>query len=230
MSNEEGSVVAHARATDLSELPERMRALPVVKGLPVPYFVHVGDDGVPDHRIVDARKYGPAVKYRLCWVCGQPLGSIESYAVGPMCVINRISGEPGQHTDCSTWSARHCPFLTTPGRQRRESHMPGKISKEPLMSTDNPGVMAVWTTKRRPVGLATPNGSPVFRMAEPISVDWYTQGRPASPEEAATAFERGVERLIELSTADAISAGVELPEDWDDVIHSEADKARRFLP
>jgi len=224
MTTTESDPVAHARATDLSQLPEKMQRLPVYKGIPVPFFVYVDGDGKPDHRIVDAKKYGPAVNHRLCWVCGQKLGAIESYAVGPMCTINRISGEPGQHTECSEWSARHCPFLTTPGRGRREAHLPGEVKKEPLMSPDNPGVMAVWSTRHRPLMQRTPDGAPIFMMGEPISVDWYTLGRRATPAEAAHAFDLGVERLMRL-------AGEGGADDMDYAyIANKARDARKYLP
>jgi hypothetical protein len=220
----EGDPVAHARATDLTELPEKMQKLPVYKGIPIPYFVHIDDDGKPDHRIVDARKYKPCLAYRLCWVCGQPLGAYESYAIGPMCTINRISGEPGQHTDCSNWSAMHCPFLTTPGRQRRETRLPEDVRKDSMMVPTNPGVMAVWTTKKRPTVLRTPDGAPVFRLGAPTKVEWFTQGRQATHDEALAAFELGVERLKHLA-----GEGVAQDEDYA-FIEEQVVVARAFLP
>jgi hypothetical protein len=48
----------------LPPVPWRLRARPIHRGYPVPWFV-AEVDGVPDFRIVDSRKYTPALERRL---------------------------------------------------------------------------------------------------------------------------------------------------------------------
>src|SRR5215831_18617572 len=120
---------------ELPPLPRRMKALPVDRGYPVPWFVE-WIDGVPDFRIMDGRKLVRAVRERLCWVCGQPLGSFLAFTVGPMCAVNRISSEPPSHRDCAVFSAKACPFLTRPTMRRREAGRPEEAEQPGGMMID----------------------------------------------------------------------------------------------
>jgi hypothetical protein len=104
----------------LEPLPGRMLGLPVDKrGYPVPWFVD-WLDGEPEFRAMDPEKWAKAIKRKLCWVCGQQLGTRFSFVLGPMCGINRTTAEPPCHLDCARWSARNCPFLTAQMTRRRE--------------------------------------------------------------------------------------------------------------
>lgn len=175
-----------------------MRGLPLDRaGRPVPYFVYVDADGNADHRIVDAAKVRPAISYRWCWVCGEPLGGRLSFAVGPMCVINRASGEPPQHLDCATWSATHCPFLVNPSKDRREVNLPDEVRWNENALKRNPGVIAVYTTRKM-----TPfveGGSVIVRMGEALSVEWYKHGRPATRSDVLGAFAGGLPQLRDIA-------------------------------
>src|SRR5262249_28082369 len=142
-------------------LPERMKRLPVdARGFVVPWFVEwfhadgkplesvstpirAGD--YPDFRVVDSRKMGLAYRNRLCWVCGGVLGRHLAFTVGPMCIVNRTSGEPPAHRECAIFSAIACPFLSKPAVERRENNlpMPEEIRVHPAMLQRNPGVAAV---------------------------------------------------------------------------------------
>ena len=75
-------------------LPKRLRWAPISEtGYPVPWFVD-WIDGKPDFRVMDGRKYDRAIKHDLCWLCGQTLGRFKVFTAGPMCAVNRTSGEP----------------------------------------------------------------------------------------------------------------------------------------
>ena len=66
------------------DLPLRLRKLPLdPRGYPVPWFV-AWVDGVPEFRAVDGRKFVQAVRAKLCWVCGEPLG--RWLATWPSCL------------------------------------------------------------------------------------------------------------------------------------------------
>src|SRR5215510_204714 len=105
---------------NLPPLPRRMQSLPVSdRGFPVPWFVP-WVNGQPEFRAMDGRKFELAVGKKLCWVCGQPLGTRFAFVVGPMCGINRISSEPPSHRECAEFSAMGCPFLSMPKMVRRD--------------------------------------------------------------------------------------------------------------
>lgn len=129
-------------------IPERILALPVGRGYPVPWFAAAVDGGY-DFRVLRPGAVDRAVTYELCWVCGQPLGPWVTFVVGPMCAVNRTSAEPPAHRECAEWSARACPFLVRPHARRREHDLPAD-AQEPagIMLRRNPGVALCWHTTR----------------------------------------------------------------------------------
>src|SRR5690242_16765548 len=108
---------------DLPPVPWRLKSRPIHRGYPVPWFV-ADVDGVPDFRIVDARKFKPALEQRLCWLCGKPLGAYLAFPIGPMCAVNRVNSEPPSHRECAQWALQACPFLTQKEAGYRSAGLP----------------------------------------------------------------------------------------------------------
>jgi hypothetical protein len=187
------------------EAPARIRALPTdARGFPVPWFV-AWVDGKPDHRIVDSSKFAPAINSKLCWTCGRPLGQTFAFVIGPMCAINRVISEPPSHRECCEYSLRACPWLSRPNAHRRVAGLPDDVS-EPAGEglKRNPGVCVLWVTRGyKP--FRVDNGL-LFRLGDPIETIWYTEGRPASRDEAVSAVYRGLPALIEIAQAQSIEA------------------------
>jgi len=196
----------------LQPLPPRMRSLPIdERGYPVPFFVE-WIDGKPDHRIPSPEKASRARRLGLCWVCGEPLGRFKSFAVGPMCALNRISGEPPAHRECAEYSARNCPFLSRPQMRRRKAGMPDvplHMQEGNLMR--NPGATLVWTTlSYKPFAANTGghnHGSVLYEMGEPVSMQWFCQGREATREEIIESIDSGLPLLYEQAPPDELEAG-----------------------
>src|SRR4030095_278504 len=109
---------------DLDSLPKRMRSLPLdpQRGVPVPWFGK-WINGKPEFRAMDAEKFTEAIKFSLCWCCGQTLGVHLAFVIGPMCAVNRTSSETPCHYDCAVWSAKNCPFLSRPQMDRRTNDL-----------------------------------------------------------------------------------------------------------
>jgi hypothetical protein len=108
-------------------------------GHPVPWFV-AEIDGVPDFRVIGPGKIEDAVRFNRYWLCGEHLGTTAVFVIGPMCVVNRTTAEPGSHRDCATYAIQACPFLTRPTMRRRDTGLP-EDAVEPggVMLTRNPG-------------------------------------------------------------------------------------------
>jgi hypothetical protein len=187
----------HTMRQDLPPgIPERMKHLPIdERGYPVPWFVHVKEDGIPEFRMMNFSKFVRAIREKLCWVCGHRLGVHQSFVLGPMCTITRTTQEPPSHLDCAQWSAKACPFLTNPNMKRREDdftreaeqsiHQPGCPIKR------NPGSIAVWTTREyRP--FSDGSGGVLLRVGDPEHVTWWREGRAASRREALESIESGL--------------------------------------
>jgi hypothetical protein len=193
-------------------LPRRMAGLPRDhRGYVVPWFVTWEGD-VPQFPIVDPKRWTRAMRNKLCWVCGQPLGRVALFVLGPMCCVNRISAEPPTHRECATYSALVCPYLCSPrmGRVPLEKVTGGPtIAPGGIMSLDNPGTCALWPT-RNWHSMATMSG-PLVKFGEPVErVEWYAHGRVATDTEAADSFRKGCGRLLAVAAAQDERAVVDL--------------------
>lgn len=173
--------------------PARMAKLAADhRGWVTPFFVK-WVDGKPDHRIVDTQAYLTCVKNKLCFSCGQPLGSYVTFPIGPMCAVNLTSAEPPSHRDCAEWSIKVCPFLSRPHARRRdidpEQHP--DVGVAGVMIKRNPGVTLAWTTKRWGTK-SDGNGGALFGFGEPTSVSAWRESRPATPDEVCDAIGSGL--------------------------------------
>ena len=199
-------------------IPPRIAKLPILRGFPVPWFVEKVN-GEFDFRVMSMEKLVKATRFKLCWVCGEPLGALKSFVIGPMCGINHTSAEPPSHRGCAEYSATTCPFLTRPNMKRRENDVE---MADPVghMIRRNPGVCAVWTVNgykvwREGKGI-------LFDVGDPVEVTWFAEGRLASREEVIASIESGIHLLEEAceseSTADKrAKARRELQERWNDL-------------
>lgn len=193
---------------NLPDMPSRIARLPKDdRGYPVPWFV-AWIDGKPDFRVVDTKKLSIAHNKNCCWVCGDVMGVHRVYVIGPMCVINRVTSEPGCHRGCAEWSVQACPFLSKPRMRRNEKNMPDHQQPGGIMIARNPGVMALYEA----LG-ATPfqTGEGVlFRLSAPTRVDWWTEGRPATRAEAWASIEGGYPTLLNLARQEGAASIDEL--------------------
>jgi hypothetical protein len=178
------------------EIPSRIAKLPKDhRGFPVPWFV-TWIDGQPDFRIVTPSRIVDATRNKRCWICGEQLGRFMAFVIGPMCAINRVSGEPPSHRECAEFAARACPFLTQPRMKRNGKDLPCGHSDGPGIAIKrNPGVALVWVTKRyRPFQV---DGGLLFNVGVPVETLWFTEGRPATRDEVLASIESGIHLLRE---------------------------------
>ena len=213
----------------LPKLPATMRQRPIdARGYPVPFFV-AWPDGQPDHRIAEPIKLMRCVRDGLCWICGQPLRSPAVAVIGPMCGVNHVSSEPPSHETCARFAVTACPFLSRPLAHRREAGLAETPLSEPTgMLKHNPGVSLLWWTDRveafSPVGAGrsqrTGARRVLFDIGTPLRVEWWTEGRRATREEAERAIAIGLPKLEALAQSDEDRA----------MLRYEADALRAWLP
>jgi hypothetical protein len=191
------------------EIPSTMRKLLRDKHRrPVPWFV-AWVNGEPDFRIIGPGRIQDALRLGLCWVCGDALGAHKAFLIGPMCVVNRITAEPPSHLACADYSAKACPFLTTPNMVRRDKHKPAGTTNPPgTMIMRNPGASAVWVTKR--FQLTHVGDGYLFRLGDPTEVRWYAQGRTATRAEVDASIDSGLPILRQAAEEDGPRAVKEL--------------------
>ena len=179
----------------LPELPRRIARLPIdERGYPIPWFV-AEVDGKRDFRVADPLKRVRAIRESICWVCGDYLGVHKTFAIGPMCAVNRVTAEPPCHTDCAVFSAVACPFLSRPPAKRRTAGLPEVAESPGVMLDRNPGATCIWTTATF-APFKVKNGW-LIRLGHPFQVDWYAKGRKATRAEVVESVESGMPILRE---------------------------------
>jgi hypothetical protein len=191
-------------------MPPRIARLPVDhRGFPVPRFVALVN-GQPDHRVVDARRFAPAIRHRECWICGEPLGRWLASLIGPMCAVNRVISEPPSHRECCEFAVAACPFLARPHAHRREAGLPeDAVDASGTALKRNPGVICLWIARDyKP--FKPPGGGVLFRLGDPIETVWYTLGRRASRAEVISALYKGLPALLEIAQAEGSEAEYQL--------------------
>lgn len=169
------------------------------RGYPIPWFV-LWIDGKPDFRVMDEEKRVRAVRERICWCCGKPLGDVFAFVSGPMCGMSRTSSEPPAHLECALWSVKGCPFLSLPKATRRDVGLPDDVKTPGILIPRNPGVALVWITDTYKT-FNVKNGF-LMEMGEPIRVEWYAQGRPATRAEVQASITAGLPALQDLAMTD----------------------------
>ena len=192
-------------------MPSRIQGLPRdSRGFPVPWFVawFKGPDkmhetipgaGEPDFRVIAAGKLARAYHAKLCWICGQPLGSFKVFVIGPMCVVNRVTSEPPSHRDCATFAAEACPFLTKPRMRRNDKGIEemGGLSRG-LHIDRNPGATALYQTNDyRPFKAGKESWNVLFQLGPPDRVDWFAEGKTATREQVLASIDSGFPLLME---------------------------------
>jgi hypothetical protein len=201
----------------IPEFPPRIAKLPRWRHMgqlfPVPFFVawlkdgercHAGE-GEPEFRIADSQKWSACVRKRLCWVCGEKLGTHMAFPIGPMCSINRVTTEPPAHLECAEFSACACPFLTRPRMRRNEKDMPDHQAPGGHMIPRNPGVTCIWVTKSYKL-FRDENGAPLMQIGDPVSVSWFAEGRNATRAEVMASIDSGYPALLDLAQLDGDEA------------------------
>lgn len=188
-------------------IPAEMSGRPVDKrGFPVPWFVTRKDEAGFgwDFVNIEGSRFGEAVKREVCWVSGEPLGKFRSFVIGPMCVINRVAGDPPVKKSIATWSVQVCPFLSRPMAHRDKSIDPQLISQQRgVMIERNPGVCAIYTVKR---GSYRYGREGLFFLNEPESIEWWTKGRLATAQEVKISIDSGLPTLAEMAVAEGEAA------------------------
>lgn len=199
----------------LPPIPPNIELLPRdARGYPIPWFVATVN-GEPEFRLADPRKLMLAIKENRCWVCGKLLDHLKTFVIGPMCLINRISGEPPSHFACAEFSAQACPFLNRPRAVRRTAGLPEE-TMEPGGKTykHNPGAMLLWTVDAYKI-IRTENGSGIlFELPMPILLKGYTEGRKATRAEILEALENSHTTLQAIAKQDGAEAEAELAADY----------------
>ena len=187
-------------------IPARLSRLPrTPAGLPIPWFV-AWEGARYDFRVVDARKIRPAVQHRLCWLCGQQMGRMMCFVVGP-----DVRREPGEQRAADASGLRRIrparlpiPDPAQPGAARPRWPDAGGSAHAGTAILRNPGVSALYVT--RSFTVATVPGGILFDMGAPEEVAWWSQGRAATRAEVEHSIATGLPILEAEADRDGVAA------------------------
>lgn len=98
--------------SDHPPMPHRLVALPVFRGLPVPWTVYVDDQGVPDFKVSVEERRIECAHDRLCGLCGVRLGYWIWFIGGELTVEHRLLFDPPMHEECARYAQAACPFIS----------------------------------------------------------------------------------------------------------------------
>lgn len=211
----------------LPPLPRRMSHLPLdERGYPIPWFVAVQPDGSRDFRVADGLKANRAREYRHCWVCGEKVGRVATFVIGPMCAVNRTTSEPGCHLECAEFSVTACPFLTLPKAKRNERgldpSLPKSLGPEEFAIPRNPGVSCLWSTgdwKLWRLNQMLPGrDSWLYLLGEPTAISWWAEKRHATRAEILHSIDTGMPFLQKEADAEGGGAPAALKEAYDKML------------
>jgi len=172
-----------------------------LKTVPVP-CPPLWPGSIPEFRAMDPQKRVNAIERKLCWVCGEKLGTNFCFVAGPMCGVNRTSAEPPCHLECGQWSALNCPFLSNPRMVRREDEQINNSSLRdtaPGMAiTRNPGVTMLWVCRGYEI-FEDGKGAFLIHMGDPTRVEWYKEGQRATHTEVMLSVKSGLPALYAIA-------------------------------
>ena len=110
--------------------------------MPIPYGVLISPDGTPDFRVTDEAKRMAILKYRLCGLCGEPLGKFQFFVGGAK---STAFYDPPSHLDCAIYAMQTCPFIvgrityaTEQSIKDRHEGEPVAIQTDPTFSSKRP--------------------------------------------------------------------------------------------
>jgi hypothetical protein len=191
-------------ARRLEAAPAEIRALPIHRGYPVPFFVERPKgwaEGDPiDFRVTSPQAMLRAVYQRLCWISGTPLGRTAVFVGGPTSAITRTWAEPPSRMRCAQWAARVCPFMLGTGGLPPVA--PGAVEMPGRHVSTNSGVMALVATAHQWAIKPHGNGVVFSLTSDPVDVVWFKAGRPATKDEVWAALDAAHEVIGGMSIPD----------------------------
>jgi len=92
----------------IAALPKDPRGLPIFYSIRPPIYT---PGQVVDFRVLNVDNSRRAMLEHRCGVCGQPIKDFW-FIGGPMCLANRIFGDPPMHLACARYAMEVCPYLS----------------------------------------------------------------------------------------------------------------------
>jgi hypothetical protein len=168
----------------LIPIPARLANRPRdIRGYPIPAVVLMRDDGTPDFRVTDARKWVAAYERKTCSLCGVPLGRHLAFIGGPLTFENRYFSDLPAHLECAQYAMAVCPYIAVPNFKYAESIVVDadiKVKFMPEVSDTRPARFFLGITKSCKAE-RTGDGSLLVRAGPWEQASWWVNGECVEP-------------------------------------------------
>jgi hypothetical protein len=99
--------------------------------------------------------------------------------------------------------------------RRNEKAIPDHLGPAGIMLKRNPGVTLCWTTLNYRVFRDGRGSGVLFNIGDPISVEYFAEGRAATRDEIMQSINSGMPTLRDMAKTDGPEAMVELQQMYD---------------
>lgn len=127
------------------EIPPRLSARPVYRGLAVPYTTKILENGTPDFKVQEEHLRQLCLRDRKCALCGEPLDEEIVFIGGSACAKSRLFFDPAAHEECALYATKACPFLARGTGYAKDPKNADAVFE--LVSDKRPKVMVMYYTK-----------------------------------------------------------------------------------
>lgn len=170
---------------DTIPIPDRLKKFPLYQGMLVHFTVWVGDDGVPDFKVVQENNRRLCMVESLCALCGQTLLSPMVFIGGAGSMESRVFVDGPMHEECASYAVKVCPYLMietwqhTPRKSRVETGPGVKVFEYEEVPIGRPRMGVFYTTGYSLVRERA-DGPIYYRANEPIKIDWDAMPQPGA--------------------------------------------------
>lgn len=164
-------------------IPFRLKKFPLYKGMLVHFTVYVGEDGIPDFKVVHENNRRICMRDNLCALCGQGLLTPMVFIGGTKSVENRLFVDGPMHQECAEYATKVCPFLKietwthTDRKPRHEGKDSGVFSTFNELAPGRPRMAMYYTNGYRLVRVNDSNNI-YYQALAPLKVDWDAMPQP----------------------------------------------------
>ena len=166
-------------------IPDRLKGFSLYKGMLVHFTVFVGDDGLPDFKVVHEANRLKCMREKLCAICGQPLENPMVFIGGERSIKSSVFLDGPMHEECALYSTKVCPYLKIEtwahtSREPRHKGQPGIIFKTyDLVPISRPRMGLYYTDGYEIVDM---QGGLYYHAAMPFYVTWDAMPQPQEAE------------------------------------------------
>lgn len=164
-----------------AEIPERMKELPLYKGVAVPYVTFIDKEEKIHFALVNDERVWEVRRDKKCSLCGKPLDYYIAFMVTEDELASREIFENPSHEECLRYAFNACPWLyyskarySDPERHQIEGVTVVQTHPDAISNAQRPEKLGICITRGYNNVIVNKGGQRVrlCKIAKPIKVEW----------------------------------------------------------